>query len=48
MRKGGKGGPGTPEKGKDKQSMPKEGRNNMGKMRRISHVGCEEGLARTE
>ncbi len=29
--KGGEGRPGPPEKGKNKQSMPKKGRDNMGK-----------------
>ncbi len=28
---GGKGRPGPPERGKDKQSMPNKGRDNMGK-----------------
>jgi hypothetical protein len=29
--RGGDGGPGPPERGKDKQSMPNKGRDNMGK-----------------
>jgi hypothetical protein len=28
---GSEGGPGPPERGKDKQSMPNKGRDNMGK-----------------
>jgi hypothetical protein len=31
MGKGGEGGPGPPEGRKDKQSVPKKGRDNMGK-----------------
>ncbi len=30
MGKGGKGGPGPPERGKDKQSVSNKGRDNMG------------------
>ncbi len=29
--KGGRGGPGPPERGKDKQSVPNKGRDSMGK-----------------
>jgi hypothetical protein len=31
MGEGGEGGPSPPEDGKDKQSMPNKGRNNLGK-----------------
>jgi hypothetical protein len=31
VEEGSEGGPGPPERGKDKQSMPNKGRDNMGK-----------------
>ncbi len=49
MGEGGKGEPGPPEEGIDKQLMTNKGRNNMGKERRINQVGRDEGgSARTE
>ncbi len=46
---GSEGRTGPPERGKDKQSMPNKGRDNMGRMRRNNQVGREGGgSARTE